>query len=257
MKNKLSKIASEQTLAKPSSSFISSSSNSKSSSSLSTLPYNHTNKSSYQQRAFFKVIIIGDLGVGKTTLISQFLKDFLKSNRLCKIKMDFSTKEMLIDDTLVEMQIWDTFGQEEFSSLTKQYYRDCNGCILMFDLSKKESFEHINQWNEDIKTYANTHFPIVIVGNKVDQSFDKGISQKAQEYAKKEGFQYIEVSAKQMINVKKAFHLLGKKMIEYYSDDNNHSGEIGNRRKPSGRQMDVTNSYEEYIIKNKCKNKCC
>ena len=254
MKNKLSKIASEQSLTKPSKSFISSSTNSKSSSSISTLPYNYLNKSTYQQRAFFKVIIIGDLGVGKTTLISQFLKDFLKPNRMCKIKMDFSTKEMLIDDTLVEMQIWDTFGQEEFFSLTKQYYRDCNGCLLMFDLSNKESFAHINKWNEDIKTHANTTFPIVLVGNKVDQGSDREVSNKAQEYAKKEGYDYIEGSAKQMTNVKKVFHMLGKKMIEHY---NNHTGEIGNRRKPSGRQKDVRNSYEEYYIDNKCKNMCC
>ena len=254
MKNKLSKIASEQSLTKPSIPYMSSSTNSKSSSAISTLPYNFANKSTYQQRAFFKVIILGDLGVGKTTLISQFLKDFLKPNRMCKIKMDFSTKEMLIDDTLVEMQIWDTFGQEEFSALTKQYYRDCNGCLLMFDLSNKESFEHIDKWNEDIKTYANALFPIVLVGNKVDQGSNKEVSNKAQEYAKKEGYDYIEVSAKQMINVKKVFQMLGKKMIAHY---NNHTGEIGNRHNHSVRTMDVTNSYEEYYIDDKCKNKCC
>lgn len=222
---------------------------------------NSLDNSQFQIRAFFKVILLGDLGVGKTTLSSQFLKKFLKTKTLCQINMDFNSKELIIDNTIVELQIWDTCGQEEYSALTKQFYRDCNGCLMVFDLSNNKSFENLQKWKEELTNRYSNNLPVVIVGNKKDKVVKENeLSEKAKKMAKDNNYEYIETSAIQMINVKNVFRLIARMMLEYHKnknkdDDSFDEGEERKRRQTKKGEITMVDSY--FDDEENSKSKCC
>lgn len=221
---------------------------------------NSLDNSLFQIRAFFKVILLGDLGVGKTTLSSQFLKKFLKEKSLCQINMDFNSKELIIDNKIVELQIWDTCGQEEYSALTKQFYRDCNGCLMIFDLSNHKSFENLQRWKEELTNRYSNKLPVVIVGNKKDkEAKDINLSEKAKKMAKDNNYEYIETSAIQMVNVKKVFKLIARMMLEYHKNkhrEDDSFNESDQRKRRQTKKSEIT-MVDSFFDEENNKSKCC
>ncbi|KAK4430635.1 Ras-related protein Rab7 [Sesamum alatum] len=165
------------------------------------------------KRSLLKIILLGDSGVGKTSLMNQYLHKKFRPQYKATIGADFVTKELQIDDKLVTLQIWDTAGQERFQSLGVAFYRGADCCILVYDVNVLKSFETLQNWHQDFLKQvdpANPEtFPFVLIGNKVD--IDGGnsrvVSEKtATEWCISKGnIPYFETSAKEDYNVDAAF----------------------------------------------------
>ena len=117
----------------------------------------------------FKVIMIGDLAVGKTSILNRFIKNEFNNSYTSTIGVEFSAKNIIIDNiNECRLKIWDTSGEERFRSITKQYFKDTQGAFLIFDLTKKSTFDKLNVWLEDLNDNAPEDVSIILVGNKMD-----------------------------------------------------------------------------------------
>ncbi|KAH8507893.1 hypothetical protein Peur_049878 [Populus x canadensis] len=175
------------------------------------------------RRALLKVIVLGDIGVGKTSLMNQYVYKKFSQQYKSTIGADFVTKELQIDDKLVTLQIWDTAGQERFQSLGSAFYRGADCCVLVYDVNIQKSFETLNNWHEEfVKQAADPAdpdaFPFILFGNKID--VDGGSSRvvsekKAREWCASRGdIPYFETSAKEGYNVHEAFLCVAKMALE-------------------------------------------
>ncbi|KAF9326421.1 hypothetical protein BG006_010149, partial [Podila minutissima] len=167
------------------------------------------------------VIILGESGVGKTSLMNQYVNKKFSNQYKATIGADFLTKEVLVDDRLVTMQIWDTAGQERFQSLGVAFYRGADCCVLVFDVNNAKSFETLESWRDEFLIQASPrgpeNFPFVVIGNKIDMEESKRmISQKrAMAWCQSKGnIPYFETSAKEAINVEQAFQTIAKNALQ-------------------------------------------
>ncbi|CAH8263040.1 unnamed protein product [Arabidopsis lyrata] len=168
---------------------------------------------SSKNRTLLKVIVLGDSGVGKTSLMNQYVYKKFNKQYKATIGADFVTKELHIDEKPVTLQIWDTAGQERFQSLGAAFYRGADCCVLVYDVNNLKSFETLNNWHTEFLKQANPMepdtFPFVLIGNKtdVDGGNSRVVSNKrAIEWCGSKGnILYHETSAKDDTNVDEAF----------------------------------------------------
>ncbi|KAH8926279.1 hypothetical protein BT69DRAFT_1279012 [Atractiella rhizophila] len=165
-----------------------------------------------RKKVLLKVIILGDSGVGKTSLMNQYVNKRFSNQYKATIGADFLTKEVMIEDRLVTMQLWDTAGQERFQSLGVAFYRGADCCVLVYDVNSSKSFETLDSWRDEFLVQASPrdpeNFPFVVLGNKIDMEESKRVvSQKrALTWCQQKGnIPYFETSAKEAINVEQAF----------------------------------------------------
>jgi len=201
-----------------------------------------------RKKALLKVIILGDSGVGKTSLMNQYVSNKFTSAYKATIGADFLTKEVMVDDKLVTMQIWDTAGQERFQSLGVAFYRGADCCVLVFDVTNAKSFEHIENWRDEFLTQAAPRnpesFPFILIGNKIDQENRVVTTKRAQAWCQANGnMPYFETSAKEAINVAQAFQAVAKNALQQDANFNDEppiiSGTVtlpqdGNKKPDSG-----------------------
>lgn len=169
-------------------------------------------KMSFRKRALFKIIVLGDSGVGKTSLVAQYVHKRFSSQYKATIGADFVTKELQVDDRLVTLQIWDTAGQERFQSLGVAFYRGADCCVLVYDVNVLKSFDNLDNWHNEFLNQASPiqaeTFPFMLLGNKID--VDGGNSRvvselKATTWCKSNGIPYFETSAKEDYCIDTAF----------------------------------------------------
>ena len=162
----------------------------------------------------FKIVLIGDSGVGKSCLLLRFADQAFTESYTSTIGVDFRFKTIKVEEKTVKLQIWDTAGQERFKTITSAYYRGADGIIIVYDVENKDSFRHINDWLGEVGRYAPQNAVKLIVGNKSDSS-SKIISEAtAQELGEKLGITTIETSAKTAENVDKAFEVITAQLID-------------------------------------------
>jgi len=176
-----------------------------------------------RKKALLKVIILGDSGVGKTSLMNQFVNKKFSSQYKATIGADFLTKEVMVDDRLVTMQIWDTAGQERFQSLGVAFYRGADCCVLVYDVTMNNTFKTLENWRDEFLIQASPrdpeNFPFVVIGNKVDLESRVVTSKRAQGWCNsKNDIPYFECSAKENINVEQAFQTVAKQALLQESD---------------------------------------
>ena len=154
----------------------------------------------------YKVILVGDSGVGKTCLLSMYVKGICGPT-IPTIAVEFCTKEIELNDgTKVKVQLWDTAGQERFKSLAMTYYRKAYGILLLFDVTKRSSFIACKNYLEEVRINSDKNCVIYLIGNKIDLSNDRQISSiEAENFAKKEKIKYIETSAVKNFKVTDVF----------------------------------------------------
>ncbi|XP_022752015.1 ras-related protein Rab7-like [Durio zibethinus] len=173
---------------------------------------------SMKRRTLLKVIVLGDSGVGKTSLMNQYVYNQFNQHYKATIGADFVTKELQIDNKLVTLQIWDTAGQERFQSLGSAFYRGADCCVLVHDVNVLRSFETLNNWREEFLKQADPSdpetFPFILIGNKidVDGANSRVVSEKnATDWCATRGnIPYFETSAKEDYNVDEAFLCVAK-----------------------------------------------
>ena len=145
-----------------------------------------------------KVVVVGDSGVGKTCLLIRFIRDLWDEDSQPTLGVEFMTKIVQTEKHRIQLQLWDTAGQELFRSVTRGYYRGSAGALLVFDLTNRDSFENINRWLQDVKDVARSDVVTLLIGNKSDLCADKRqvTKEEAEEFAKQHNMQYFETSAK-------------------------------------------------------------
>ncbi|CAG7948351.1 unnamed protein product [Penicillium nalgiovense] len=189
-----------------------------------------------RKKVLLKVIILGDSGVGKTSLMNQYVNKKFSGSYKATIGADFLTKEVLVDDRLVTMQIWDTAGQERFQSLGVAFYRGADCCVLVYDVNNSKSFEALDSWRDEFLIQASPRdpesFPFqakmlcwsvlidghvqVVIGNKIDVEENKRMisSKRAMTFCQSKGnIPYFETSAKEAVNVEQAFEVIARSAL--------------------------------------------
>jgi len=158
---------------------------------------------------FFKILLIGDSGVGKSCLLLRFADDSWTDSHISTIGVDFKIKTLNVAGKVIKLQIWDTAGQERFRTITSSYYRGAQGIILVFDCTDNESFNNVKQWLGEIERYACENVNKLLVGNKIDLTTGRVVdTQTATEFANSMQIPYVETSAKNAEGVEKAFTMM-------------------------------------------------
>ncbi|XP_055338346.1 ras-related protein rab7-like [Paramacrobiotus metropolitanus] len=176
-----------------------------------------------RKKVLLKVIILGDSGVGKTSLMNQYVNKKFSNQYKATIGADFLTKEVAVDDRLVTMQIWDTAGQERFQSLGVAFYRGADCCVLVFDVNNAQSFKSLDSWRDEFLIQASPrdpeNFPFVVLGNKIDLDTRAVTTARAQSWCQSKGnIPYFETSAKENINVEQAFQTIARNALAQESE---------------------------------------
>ncbi|KAI7801076.1 ras-related protein Rab-30 [Triplophysa rosa] len=175
----------------------------------------------------FKIVLIGNAGVGKTCLVRRFTQGLFPPGQGATIGVDFMIKTVEIKGVKVKLQIWDTAGQERFRSITQSYYRSANALILTYDITCEDSFRCLPEWLREIEQYANNQVVTILVGNKIDLADKREVHrQRAEEFAEAQSMLYLETSAKESDNVEKLFLDLACELIREAKQntlDNNDS----------------------------------
>jgi Ras-related protein Rab-11A len=154
----------------------------------------------------FKIVLIGDSGVGKSCLLSRFTRDEFNLESKSTIGVEFATRTVEIDGKHIKAQIWDTAGQERYRAITSAYYRGAVGALIVYDISKPQSFESVNRWLSELRDHADTNICVMLVGNKSDLKHLRCIpTDVAQQFSKEKSLHFIETSALDSTNVEKAF----------------------------------------------------
>ena len=185
-----------------------------------------------RSRKMFKLFLIGDAKVGKTSIMNQFVYHEFISQYKATIGSDFSSKSLDIDGKIVPLQIWDTAGQKRFRSFIPTYYRGTNCCILVYDVTKPTSFENIKKWRNEFSMQlglSNTDdFPFFLLGNKSDSPKKVVETSAAREFAQMNGnMLFFEVSAKTGDNLSTSFEAIVRRGLEKLpNDDNDHRDNI-------------------------------
>ena len=175
----------------------------------------------------FKLLLIGNSSVGKSSLLFRFVENTWDENFVPTIGVDFVSyfkykfyilqklKTLEVNGKKVKLQIWDTAGQERFKNITASYYRGGNGVLVVYDITDRESFENLNSWLIEIEKNANKNVYKLLIGNKSDLEEKRKVSfQEGTDFAKSNGMEFIETSAKTASKVQEAFELLTQKIIK-------------------------------------------
>ena len=156
----------------------------------------------------FKVLMLGDSFVGKTNMLKRFLNDEFDMNTKETVGVEFGSKNFILGEKkdIIKAQIWDTAGQERYRSVTKAYYKGAKGALLVYDITRKSTFENIDNWLIDLRTNADKDILILLIGNKSDLSDKREISEEeARTKAEQYNIAFLETSAKSGDNIDKAF----------------------------------------------------
>ncbi|XP_076265541.1 RAS oncogene family member Rab26 isoform X1 [Rhynchophorus ferrugineus] len=161
-----------------------------------------------------KTILLGDSGVGKTSLLVKFDTGKFESGKFsATVGIGFTTKVVEVDETKVKLQIWDTAGQERFRSVTHAYYRDAHALLLLYDVTNKNSFDNIRAWLGEIREYAQDDVVIMLLGNKADCGSERAVRrEEGERLAREYNVTFMETSAKSGQNVELAFHAIAREL---------------------------------------------
>ncbi|XP_044528313.1 ras-related protein Rab-3A [Gracilinanus agilis] len=167
----------------------------------------------------FKILIIGNSSVGKTSFLFRYADDSFTPAFVSTVGIDFKVKTIYRNEKRIKLQIWDTAGQERYRTITTAYYRGAMGFILMYDITNEESFNAVQDWSTQIKTYSWDNAQVLLVGNKCDMEDERIVSsERGRQLAEHLGFEFFEASAKDNINVKQTFERLVDIICEKMSE---------------------------------------
>ncbi|KAF9821644.1 hypothetical protein IEO21_00490 [Rhodonia placenta] len=175
----------------------------------------------------FKVVLIGDSGVGKSPVLSRFTRNEFNLETKSTIGVEFATRSINVDGKTLKAQIWDTAGQERYRAITAAYYRGAVGALLVYDISKHATYVNVTRWLKELRDHADSNIVIMLVGNKSDLKHLRAVpTEDAKAFAAENGLSFIETSALDASNVESAFQtiltdiyrIVSSKSLEQSSD---------------------------------------
>ena len=202
----------------------------------------------------YKIVVIGDSGVGKTNLIARYTVDGFTLDSKATIGVEFGHAIVKqADGSIIKLQIWDTAGQERYRSVTHGYYRGTSGVIIVFDITKMETFKNVHKWLTELRDFVFEDIPIILIGNKIDlTSFREVSTESAVTFAKYHYISYMETSALSGENVQRALNSLV---------DNIHETHITKLRKQQEARTEAVPTGDKIVVEEKIKKSrlrsCC
>ena len=209
---------------------------------------------SEEYEMMIKVILIGDSGVGKTNIMSKFLKNQFLEDSKATVGVEFGSKLFIQQGHKIKAQIWDTAGQEKYKAITSAYYKGSKGALVIYDITQKETFANIEKWVNDLKCKGDPKITIIIIGNKSDLEEKRQISkEQGEEKAKSFGCAFLETSAFSGDNIEKAFEMMVKEIYDKFTSDigGDDEEELDNNEKGEDLKLEKVNPD------NNEKKKCC
>ena len=169
-----------------------------------------------KKEAKYKILILGDSKVGKSCFLTRYADKTYQEDYLSTIGMDYKIKNYELENgAIIKLYIWDTAGQDRFRSITSNYYKGADGIILIYDITKQETFNNVRNWITSIKEEAPAKVVLILVGNKVDDEKNRAVQQsEGEKIADEYNLPFLECSAKSDINVTETFDVLIKKIVE-------------------------------------------
>jgi Ras-related protein Rab-11A len=195
----------------------------------------------------FKIVLIGDSGVGKTCLLARYRRDEFTYDTKHTIGVEFGTKELQVKGRSVKAQIWDTAGQERYRAITKAYYRGAVGALLVYDITDRETFENLKRWLSEVQGHADRDIKLMLVGNKSDMESARAVSQdEGRAFAEQHGLYFVEASALKGDAVNHAFEHIIEKIFDHHVtrvktlEAESKAMEDGGEFKLQGESVDIT-----------------
>lgn len=166
----------------------------------------------------FKIVLIGDSGVGKSNILSRFTRNEFCLESKSTIGVEFATRTVQIEGKTIKAQIWDTAGQERYRAITSAYYRGAVGALLVYDITKKQTFDNVQRWLRELRNHADSNIVIMLAGNKLDLTHLRAVQlEEAHSMAEKEGLSFLETSALDATNVENAFQTILSEIYQIIS----------------------------------------
>uniref|UniRef100_A0A7S0LEA0 Uncharacterized protein n=1 Tax=Coccolithus braarudii TaxID=221442 RepID=A0A7S0LEA0_9EUKA len=191
-------------------------------------------KADKQYDFLIKLLLIGDSGVGKSSILARFADDSFSQGFIATIGIDFKIRTITLDDKKIKLQIWDTAGQERFRTISSTYYRGAHGIIVVYDITNQESFTNVKRWLTEIDKYARENVNKLLVGNKVDLVLDDGDTRlrkvklaDGKAFAEQLGVKFLETSAKKGDFVDTAFLLMANEIKNKMTNSSSGRGDGG------------------------------
>ena len=198
----------------------------------------------------FKLILIGDSYVGKTNIMSQYIKKEFSLNSKSTVGVEFGTKIIKLQDKIIKAQIWDTAGQERYKSITSAYYKGAKGAFIVYDITSKTTFDSVDKWIQDLNLYGDKNVTLLLIGNKSDLEEKRKVKKEdGEEKAKSFGLGFIETSACTGDNIDKAFETLLIEVCNKYIEEKKNNEELEDEENGENIEIGVGN--------NKPKKKTC
>jgi len=177
----------------------------------------------HEQLIEAKIVILGDTGVGKTSIVLQYVESRFSVMSSPTIGASFLSKTIWVDGSRCRLQLWDTAGQERFRSLAPMYYRGAAAAVLVYDVTSPETFKKVKEWVKELRTNVFEEIILVVVGNQVDKPYPKVTKEEAAEYAASIGALFFETSAKKNMGIEELFLEIAKLLVENKNFTSLHS----------------------------------
>ncbi len=199
----------------------------------------------------FKVVLVGDSFVGKTNIMSKYLKNEFHEDSKATVGVEFGSKQFTIEGHSVKAQIWDTAGQERYKAITSAYYKGAKGAFIVYDITRKNSFESVERWVSDVISVADKKITIILIGNKSDLEDQRQVTkEEAEEKATKLEIAFMETSALSGDNLEKAFEKMMNEVFQKCHEEMLADGDLDII--PGGEDINLAKKNE-----NAQKKKCC
>lgn len=210
----------------------------------------------YDYDYLFKIVLIGDSGVGKSNLLSRFTADEFRMDSKSTIGVEFATRTLEVEGKRIKAQIWDTAGQERYRAITSAYYRGAVGALIVYDISKAASYENCGHWLAELRENADDHVVVGLIGNKSDLAHLRAVpSEEARHFAQEGQLLFTETSALSSDNVDRAFREL---IVAIWTKVSKHELESAPGNQPSKSQVTgPTISLTPATEERKKSNSCC
>lgn len=184
-------------------------------------------KSDISEDLFFKIVVVGDCAVGKSNILSRYINNQFSKESKSTIGVELSSKCFKIDNKVIKINIWDTAGQERFTSITSAYYKGAKGALIVYDITRQDTFDNIDKWLRELRLKINADIKVFIIGNKSDLSLLRQVEyEEAKSKAERLNVKLYETSALDSKNINEAFKTL---IIDIYKSalENNNNEDIG------------------------------